>query len=127
MLNPGRLSRRVPLSSVVPTVWRNATAAAITVRLVADVPFHVVRARDHSPTEATAQDLMVPAMVPVNLVVEPKEHLSFLAYSSLIVDGARPRFTPDGVYTLEAGPAEAYQAGTVWVRCDGLLWASEVR
>lgn len=126
MLNPGRLSRRVPLSSVVPTVWRNATTAAITVRLVADVPFHVVRVRDHTPTDATVQDLMVPAMAPVTLVVEPKEHLSFLAYDSLVVDGTRPRFQVEGDYVLEGFPAE-HKTGAVWVRCDGLVWASEVR
>lgn len=122
-LNPGRMSRRVPLSSAVPTVWRNTTQSAVTVRLVGSVPFHVSRGRDGT-AEAAVTDMLVPAMSAISVTLEPKEHLSFLAYS-ILPAGAKFR-AKDGGYEVDAAPP-AYVEGAVWVRLDGFVWASEVR
>lgn len=115
------MSRRVPLSSVVPTTWRNGSKGAVTVRLVGSVPFHVARAND-KVTEAAVTDLLVPAMSAISVTIEPNEHLSFLAYSIL---PAGAQFNKDTL-EVKGAPAPVIQ-GDVWVRLDGFVWASEVR
>lgn len=120
-LNPGRQSRRVPLSSAVPTAWRNAGKSAVTVRLVGSVPFHVAKASD-KVTEAVVTDMLVPAMSAISVTMEPGDHLSFLAYS-ILPGGAT--FNKDTL-EVKGAPAPVIQ-GDVWVRLDGFVWASEVR
>lgn len=79
-VNFGNNSRRIAVSSAVPTRWKNVSGDAVTVRLLSDVHVHVRRGRGDMLTEASEHDFLLSAHDPISVTLERGEHVSFRAY-----------------------------------------------